>query len=67
MCELMTNSNSSSLQEQLLEQLECLERRLAKREQTGLEKELLYEQVCKIVDRLKTRTSAHEQSTLQVS
>ena len=42
-----------------------LEERLAGQEQDGLEKELLYEQVCRLADRAQTRVTAHRDSTLQ--
>ncbi|CAI8004032.1 Coiled-coil domain-containing protein 146 [Geodia barretti] len=54
-------------QEELLQQLESLETRLAHQEQAALERELLYEQVCRLADRLKLRTTAQKDSTLQVA
>ena len=60
-------ANSPFPQEELLQQLESLETRLAHQEQAALERELLYEQVCRLADRLKLRTTAQKDSTLQVS
>jgi hypothetical protein len=58
---------SQASQEELLEQLESLETRLAHQEQAALERELLYEQVCRLADRLKLKTTAQKDSTLQVA
>lgn len=61
----LTNSLPTITQEDLCRHLEVLEERLAGHEQAGLEKELLYEQVCRLADRAQIRVTAHRDSTLQ--
>jgi hypothetical protein len=54
-------------QDDLRTHLETLEERLASQEQAGLEKELLYEQLCRLTERAQARASTHRDSTLQVA
>ena len=53
------------MQDDVRGHLEVLEERLTSQEQAGLEKELLYEQVCRLTERARARASAHRDSTLQ--
>ena len=53
-------------QEELRDKLERLEERLAHQEQASMEKELLYEQVCRLTERTQNRVNSHRESTLQV-
>lgn len=54
------------LQDSLRGKLEQLEEQMMKQEQQQLERELLYEQVCKLTDRAQTKVETHKDSTLQV-
>ena len=65
MCRL-THSGCVCVQDGLHSRLETLEERQAEQEQVGLERDLLYEQLCRLTDRAQTRARKHRSSTLQV-